>query len=112
MIHTLPNWILSVKQSEIIHEAFFLAYDSGLAGRANPVRGWGIMGELSVTDRSAGETLGQRDFMGKQLLFHRDGETNFPRRSSGYWALDLYQRLGVPEADELRTHLTAAAHRP
>ena len=27
-------------------------------------------------------------------------------------ALDLYQRLGVPEADELRASLAAAGHRP
>jgi nitrate/nitrite transport system substrate-binding protein len=42
-----------------------------------------------------GANLGTKDFKGKQMLFHRDGETNFPRRSYGYWALAQYQRLGL-----------------
>ena len=42
-----------------------------------------------------GADLGSKDFKGKQMLFFRDGTTNFPRRSYGYWALAQYQRLGL-----------------
>jgi nitrate/nitrite transport system substrate-binding protein len=56
-----------------------------------------------------GADLGEHDFAGEQMQFHRDGATNFPRRSYIHWALAQYQRLGyvdeVPDpaalADEL-----------
>jgi nitrate/nitrite transport system substrate-binding protein len=41
-----------------------------------------------------GADLGSKDFGGSQMMFHRDGATNAPRRSYGYWALAQYQRLG------------------
>lgn len=65
-----------------------------------------------------GADLGERDFAGEQMLFHRDGLTNFPRRSYVHWTLAQFQRLGlatqVPDptalADELvLTDLYAAA---
>ena len=46
-----------------------------------------------VYDLGAG--LGTKDFGGKQMMFHRDGATNAPRRAYGYWALAQYQRLGL-----------------
>lgn len=56
-----------------------------------------------------GADLGERDFAGEQMLFHREGLTNFPRRSYVYWALAQYQRLGlateVPEAAALADEL-------
>ena len=42
-----------------------------------------------------GANLGSKDFGGKQMMFFRDGATNAPRRSYGYWALAQYQRLGL-----------------
>jgi nitrate/nitrite transport system substrate-binding protein len=42
-----------------------------------------------------GAGLGTKEFGGRQMLFHRDGQTNAPRRSYGYWALAQYQRLGL-----------------
>jgi nitrate/nitrite transport system substrate-binding protein len=56
-----------------------------------------------------GADLGERDFEGEQMLFSRDGATNFPRRSYVHWTLAQYRRLGmaaeVPDptalADEL-----------
>jgi nitrate/nitrite transport system substrate-binding protein len=48
---------------------------------------------LGKYDLGAG--LGTKDFQGEQMLFFRDGQTNFPRRSYGVWALAQYQRLGL-----------------
>ena len=48
---------------------------------------------LGTYDLGAG--LGSKDFGGKQMMFFRDGATNAPRRSYGYWALAQYQRLGL-----------------
>jgi nitrate/nitrite transport system substrate-binding protein len=53
-----------------------------------------IRGRLTgVYDLGAG--LGTKDFSGEQMQFHRGGETNFPRKSHGIWALAQYQRLGL-----------------
>jgi nitrate/nitrite transport system substrate-binding protein len=41
-----------------------------------------------------GADLGERDFEGDQMQFHRDGATNLPRRSYVHWTLAQYQRLG------------------
>lgn len=52
-----------------------------------------------------GGGLGTKDFAGEQMQFFRDGKTNMPRRSYGYWALAQYQRLGLlaeaPDYDAL-----------
>ena len=63
-----------------------------------------IRGRLTgVYELGAG--LGTKDFKGDQMQFFRDGETNFPRRSYGVWALAQYQRLGMlksaPDYSEL-----------
>lgn len=42
-----------------------------------------------------GADLPDKDFKGEQMQFFRDGQTNFPRRSYGIWALAQYQRLGL-----------------
>jgi nitrate/nitrite transport system substrate-binding protein len=42
-----------------------------------------------------GADLPDKDFKGEQMQFFRGGETNFPRRSYGVWALAQYQRLGM-----------------
>jgi nitrate/nitrite transport system substrate-binding protein len=42
-----------------------------------------------------GADLPDKDFKGEQMQFFRGGETNFPRRSYGIWALAQYQRLGM-----------------
>ena len=42
-----------------------------------------------------GAGLGAKDFGGRQMMFSREGKTNAPRRSYGYWALAQYQRLGL-----------------
>jgi nitrate/nitrite transport system substrate-binding protein len=48
-----------------------------------------------------GADLGERDFAGEQMQFHRDGGTNLPRRSYVHWTLAQYQRLGyVPEVPD------------
>ena len=53
-----------------------------------------IRGRLTgVYDLGAG--LGEKDFAGEQMQFFRNGQTNAPRRSYGYWALAQYQRLGM-----------------
>lgn len=53
-----------------------------------------IRGRLTgVYDLGAG--LGTKDFAGNQMQFFRDGQTNAPRRSYGYWALAQYVRLGL-----------------
>ena len=63
-----------------------------------------IRGRLTGT-YELGAGLGTKDFAGTQLQFFRDGQTNFPRRSYGHWALTQYQRLGLlseaPPAAEL-----------
>ena len=48
---------------------------------------------LGQYDLGAG--LGTKDFKGHQMLFHRDGKTNAPRRSYGIWTMAQYQRLGL-----------------
>jgi nitrate/nitrite transport system substrate-binding protein len=48
---------------------------------------------LGTYDLGAGQ--GTKDFGGSQMLFFRDGKTNAPRRSYGYWAMAQYQRLGL-----------------
>jgi nitrate/nitrite transport system substrate-binding protein len=53
-----------------------------------------IRGRLTgVYELGAG--LGTKDFAGDQMQFFRDGDTPFPRRSHGIWALAQYQRLGL-----------------
>jgi nitrate/nitrite transport system substrate-binding protein len=48
-----------------------------------------------------GADLGERDFEGEQMQFHRDGQTNFPRRSYVHWTLAQYRRLGyLPEVPD------------
>lgn len=42
-----------------------------------------------------GADLGETTFEGNQMMFHRDGLTNFPRRSHGLWAMAQYQRFGL-----------------
>jgi nitrate/nitrite transport system substrate-binding protein len=42
-----------------------------------------------------GANLGTKDFKGHQMMFHRDGLTNAPLKSYGYWVLAEYQRLGL-----------------
>ena len=55
-----------------------------------------------------GAGLGTKDFGGQQMLFFRDGKTNAPRRSYGYWALAQYQRLGlVPKAPDAKAIVDA-----
>ncbi len=52
-----------------------------------------------------GASIGRRDFEVEQMQFHRDGLTNFPRRSYVFWALAQYRRLGyvddVPDPGDL-----------
>jgi nitrate/nitrite transport system substrate-binding protein len=53
-----------------------------------------IRGRLTgVYELGAG--LGKKEFAGEQMQFFRDGNTNFPRKSYGVWALAQYQRLGL-----------------
>ncbi len=42
-----------------------------------------------------GAGLGSKTYTGDQMMFHRDGVTNFPRRSYVYWFLSQYQRFGL-----------------
>jgi nitrate/nitrite transport system substrate-binding protein len=42
-----------------------------------------------------GAGLGTKDFGDTSMKFFRDGETNFPRKSYGYWFLAQYQRFGL-----------------
>src|SRR5437016_498291 len=46
-----------------------------------------------------GAGLGSKDFKGHQMMFHRGGATNAPRRSYGYWVLAQYQRLGLLKSE-------------
>jgi nitrate/nitrite transport system substrate-binding protein len=53
-----------------------------------------IRGRLTgVYELGAG--LGTKDFAGEQMQFFRGGDTPFPRRSHGIWALAQFQRLGL-----------------
>jgi nitrate/nitrite transport system substrate-binding protein len=59
-----------------------------------------------------GAGLGSKAYQGDQMMFFRDGRTNFPRRSYVYWWLAQYQRFGLLKeapsyaklADELILH--------
>ncbi len=59
-----------------------------------------------------GAGLGSKTFTGDQMMFFRDGQTPFPRKSYVYWFLAQYQRFGLlketPDyaklADELILH--------
>jgi len=42
-----------------------------------------------------GEGLGTKKFVGDQMVFHRGGQTNFPRKGYGIWFLAQYQRFGL-----------------
>jgi nitrate/nitrite transport system substrate-binding protein len=42
-----------------------------------------------------GEGLGEKQFLGDQMMFHRGGETNFPRKGYGIWFLAQYVRFGL-----------------
>jgi nitrate/nitrite transport system substrate-binding protein len=42
-----------------------------------------------------GADLGEKDFAGEQMQFFRNGETNYMRRSYGWWAMAQYVRLGL-----------------
>ena len=42
-----------------------------------------------------GEGLGVKKFVGDQMVFHRGGLTNFPRKGYGIWFLAQYQRFGL-----------------
>lgn len=42
-----------------------------------------------------GADLGSKDFGGTQMMFHRDGQTNVPRRSYAHWTLAQFLRLGL-----------------
>jgi nitrate/nitrite transport system substrate-binding protein len=53
-----------------------------------------IRGRLTGT-YDLGESLGMKDFKGRQMQFHRDGLVNFPRRSHAIWAMAQYGRLGL-----------------
>jgi nitrate/nitrite transport system substrate-binding protein len=52
-----------------------------------------IRGRLTGTYDLGGD-LGETTYEGDQMQFFRDGATNFPRRSYGYWVLAQYQRFG------------------
>jgi nitrate/nitrite transport system substrate-binding protein len=52
-----------------------------------------IRGRLTGT-YDLGADLGEKTFEGDQMQFFRDGKTNAPRRSYGYWFLAQYQRFG------------------
>jgi nitrate/nitrite transport system substrate-binding protein len=52
-----------------------------------------IRGRLTGTYDLGGD-LGDTTYEGDQMQFFRDGATNFPRRSHGYWFLAQYQRFG------------------
>lgn len=52
-----------------------------------------IRGRLTGT-YDLGADIGERTFEGDQMQFFRDGKTNFPRRSYGFWFLAQYQRFG------------------
>jgi nitrate/nitrite transport system substrate-binding protein len=59
-----------------------------------------------------GVGLGTKTYTGDQMMYFRDGQTNFPRRSHIYWFLAQYQRFGLIKeapnyaklADELILH--------
>jgi nitrate/nitrite transport system substrate-binding protein len=53
-----------------------------------------IRGRLTGT-YDLGEGLGMKDFKGRQMQFHRDGQVNFPRKSHAIWAMAQYGRLGL-----------------
>ncbi|MEJ3746894.1 CmpA/NrtA family ABC transporter substrate-binding protein [Actinomycetes bacterium KLBMP 9797] len=42
-----------------------------------------------------GANLGTKTFTGDQMMFFREGQTPFPRRSHVYWFLAQYQRFGL-----------------
>ena len=42
-----------------------------------------------------GGDLGKKDFKGRQMMFHRGGQTNAPLKSYGMWGMAQYQRLGL-----------------
>jgi nitrate/nitrite transport system substrate-binding protein len=52
-----------------------------------------------------GGRLGSKTFEGDTMLFHRGGETNFPRTSHGIWFMTQYVRFGrlsaAPDYDAL-----------
>ena len=53
-----------------------------------------IRGRLTgVYDLGGG--LGQKDFKGEQMQFHRGGQVNFPRRGHAIWAMSQYVRMGL-----------------
>jgi len=56
-----------------------------------------IRGRLTGT-YDLGADLGEQTFEGDQMQFFRDGATNLPRRSYGYWFLAQYQRFGYLDA--------------
>jgi nitrate/nitrite transport system substrate-binding protein len=53
-----------------------------------------------------GGDLGTMAFDGDQMMYHRDGLVNFPRRSHAIWAMAQYQRFGY--LDEAPPYLELA----
>jgi nitrate/nitrite transport system substrate-binding protein len=45
-------------------------------------------------DYDLGADLGSMSFDGTQMMYHRDGLVNFPRRGHAIWAMAQYQRFG------------------
>jgi nitrate/nitrite transport system substrate-binding protein len=56
-----------------------------------------------------GGGLGSMDFTDDMMLFHRGGETNFPRVSHGIWFLAQYARFGRLAALPPEVHAMAAS---
>jgi nitrate/nitrite transport system substrate-binding protein len=56
-----------------------------------------------------GGDLGNMTFAGNQMMFHRDGLVNFPRRGHAIWGMAQYQRFGyldeAPPYQELADEL-------
>jgi nitrate/nitrite transport system substrate-binding protein len=46
-------------------------------------------------DYDLGGGLGRKKFTDDTMRFHKNGETNFPRRAHGIWFLSQYERFGL-----------------
>ncbi|TDC42183.1 CmpA/NrtA family ABC transporter substrate-binding protein [Micromonospora sp. KC213] len=93
-----------------------LANRDTLAGMLSPV-GYVNAPAADIRGRLLGQYdlgagLGTKTYTGDQMMFFRDGETPYPRRSHVYWFLAQYQRFGLVKdapdyaklADELILH--------
>lgn len=69
--------------------AEIIAPENYVNAPADEIRGR-LLGEYQL-----GADLGDQNFEGTQMMFHRDGQTNFPRRSHGIWFLAQYARMGL-----------------